>query len=181
MTVRNVKFGAFLLPVVLPALLGACVSQSQYDELAAQNRQLQQQVTVDKAHIGRLQGAIKYTVNSDLLFPSGSWQMSADGKEIIAKMARTLAAEQQERLLVNGYTDDAPIGVGLKRQGVTTNQMLSQRRAEAVMQYMISQGVKPNLVAAQGFGEMQPVAPNNTAPGRAQNRRVEVTLAGAGA
>jgi len=74
---------------IIPALLSACVSQSKYDELKAQNDQLQQQVS-------RLQGAIKYTVNSDLLFPSGGWQMSPQGQQIIAKMATKLAdaAEQ---------------------------------------------------------------------------------------
>jgi chemotaxis protein MotB len=156
------------------------VSQSKYDELSAQNQQLQQQVAAEKAHVSRLQGAIKYTVNSDLLFPSGSWQMSVDGKEVIARMAKTLAADQQEKLLVNGYTDNASIGPELKRQGVTTNQALSQKRAETVMQYMVSQGVKPNLVAAQGFGDAQPVASNSTPQGRAQNRRVEITLARTG-
>jgi chemotaxis protein MotB len=128
-------------------------------------------------HIDRLQGAIKYTVNSDLLFPSGSWKMSADGKDIIAKMAKTLAAGQQDKLIVNGYTDNAPIGPGLLRQGVTSNEILSQKRAEAVMQYMISQGVKPDMVTAKVWGDAQAVAPNTTPQGRAENRRVEITLA----
>jgi chemotaxis protein MotB len=48
------------------------------------------------------------------------------------------------------------------------------------MQYMISQGVNPNLVAAQGFGDANPVASNATPEGRAQNRRVELTLANTG-
>jgi len=47
------------------------------------------------------------------------------------------------------------------------------------MQYLISQGVRPDLVAAQGFGDANPVAPNDTAQGRAQNRRVDLSLAGA--
>jgi len=158
--------------------MAGCVSQSKYDDLAAQNTQLQQQLNASQAHVSRLQGAIKYTVNSDLLFPSGSWQMSADGKEIIAKMAKTLAAGQQDKLIVNGYTDNAPIGPELKREGVTSNQILSQKRAEAVMQYMVSQGVKPNMVAAQGHGETDPVASNSTPKGRAENRRVEITIAG---
>jgi chemotaxis protein MotB len=173
----NLRRGALLLPLVAPFLLAGCVSQGQYDALQAQNQQLQQQIAADQAHINRLQGAIKYTVNSDLLFPSGSWQMSADGKDIIAKMAKTLAAGQQEKLVVTGYTDNTPVGPGLQRMGVTSNDVLSQKRATNVMEYMISQGVKPNLVTAQGLGETQPVAPNNTAQGRAQNRRVEVTLA----
>jgi chemotaxis protein MotB len=66
------------------------------------------------------------------------------------------------------------------REGVTSNLILSQKRADNVMQFMISQGVKPNLVTAQGFGDADPVAPNDTAAGRAQNRRVELTLAGSG-
>jgi len=66
------------------------------------------------------------------------------------------------------------------RQGVTTNLILSQKRADNVMQYMISQGVKPDLVSAHGFGEADPVAPNDTPAGRAQNRRVELTVASVG-
>ncbi len=168
---------ALVLTLATPVLLAGCVSQSTYDAVVAQNQQLQQQVVMDRAHITRLQGAIKYTVNSDLLFPSGSWQMSADGKDIIGKMAKMLAPDQQDKLVVNGYTDNAAVGATLRRQGVTSNQILSQKRAEAVMQYMVAQGVKPDLVSAQGFGEANPIASNATSKGRAANRRVEVTLA----
>jgi chemotaxis protein MotB len=159
-------------------LLSACVWQSQYDQVVAQNQQLQQQVQADQARIGRLIGAIKFTVNSDLLFPSGSWQISDRGKDIMAKMASQLAQYQQEHLVVNGYTDNAPIGPALTRQGVTTNQQLSEKRADSVMQFLISQGVKPDLISAKGFGEADPVAPNSTPAGRTQNRRVEITLGG---
>jgi chemotaxis protein MotB len=176
---HGLQRGVMLLPLMAPVLLAACVSQSSYDALQAQNSALQQQVAADQAHIARLQGAIKYTVNSDLLFPSGSWQMSADGKDIIAKMAKVLAAGQQDKLVVNGYTDNAPVGPGLVRQGVTSNEVLSQKRADAVMQYLITQGVKPDMVSAKGYGAAQPIAPNTTPQGRAQNRRVEITLAGA--
>ena len=169
--------GSLLSAVVLT---GCGVSQSKYDALQTENQQLQQQVAADKAQISRLQGAIKYTVNSDLLFPSGGWQMSSQGQQIIAKMASQLAPTQENKILVKGYTDNAPVGPGLQRQGVTSNQVLSQKRAENVMQYMISQGVKPDLVAAQGFGDADPVASNDTAKGRAQNRRVELTLVGSG-
>jgi len=172
------KPGALLLTLAAPFFLSACVSQGQYDAVVTQNQQLQQQLSASQAHVTRLQGAIKYTVNSDLLFPSGSWQMSADGKDIIAKMAKTLAADQQDKLVVNGYTDNAPVGPQLTRMGVTSNDILSQKRAESVMQYMISQGVKPDMVTAKGYGEADPVAPNTTPKGRVQNRRVEITLAG---
>jgi len=65
-------------------------------------------------------------------------------------------------------------------QGVSSNLVLSQRRADAVMEYLISQGVKSDMVAAHGYGDARPVASNKTDQARAQNRRVELTLAGSG-
>ena len=168
------------MPLVSAVFLSACVSQSAYDQLQAQNQQLQQQVAADKAQICRLQGAIKYTVNSDLLFPSGGWQMRARGKQIIGNMAAKLAPTQQNKIVVSGYTDNQPIGPALARQGITSNQDLSQKRAENVMEFIISQGVNPNLISAQGFGEANPVAPNDTPQGRAQNRRVELSVPASG-
>jgi chemotaxis protein MotB len=159
-------------------LTGCVVWKSDYDKLQVQNQQLQQQVAADQQQITRLQGAIKYTVNSDLLFAPGSWQMRPQGQQIIANLAKKLAPTQQNKIMVSGYTDNAPIGPALKREGVTSNQELSQKRADAVMQYLISQGVKPDLISAQGFGDASPVAPNDTAQGRAQNRRVELSLVG---
>jgi chemotaxis protein MotB len=165
--------------------------QGHYTQLqqasAAQARQsavdiaaLQKEIDAGKVHVSRLQNAIKYTVNSDLLFRSGSWEMSPQGQEVIAKLVPQLAPFQQAKLVVNGYTDNAPIGRALQRQGVTSNEELSQKRAEAVMAYLTAHGVKPDMIAAQGHGEADPIASNATVQGRAQNRRVEVTLAGAG-
>jgi chemotaxis protein MotB len=114
-----------------------------------------------------------------LLFAPGSWQMRPQGQKIIADFAKKLAPTQQNHLMVSGYTDNAPIGPALVREGVASNQDLSQKRADAVKQYLISQGVKPDLVAAQGFGDSSPVTQNDTAQGRAQNRRVELSLVGA--
>jgi chemotaxis protein MotB len=159
-------------------LTGCVVWKSDYDKLQAQNQQLQQQVATDQQQISRLQGAIKYTVNSDLLFAPGSWQMRPQGQQVIANLAKKLAPTQQNHLMVSGYTDNAPIGAALQQQGITSNQELSQKRADTVMQYLISQGVKLDLVSARGFGDASPVASNDTAQGRAQNRRVELSLVG---
>jgi chemotaxis protein MotB len=157
-------------------LTGCVVWKSDYDQLQVQNQQLQARLAASQQQVNRLQGAIRYTVNSDLLFAPGSWQMRPQGEKIIADFAKKLAPTQQNHLIVSGYTDNAPIGPGLRQQGVTSNQELSQKRAEAVTQYLISQGVRPDLVSAQGFGDASPVATNDTARGRAQNRRVELSL-----
>jgi chemotaxis protein MotB len=153
-------------------------SATQAAQSSAEIAALKKEVAADKVHVTRLQDAIKYTVNSDLLFRPGSWEMSKQGQEVIAKLAPRLAPFQQSKIVVNGYTDNAPVGRALQRQGVTSNEVLSQKRAEAVMQYLISKGVKPDMISAQGLGEADPIAPNATAEGRAQNRRVELTLAG---
>ncbi len=183
------SFQRRLLAGSLLSVLGltGCVSQSKYDALQAQNQQLQQQnasltqeVAASKEQISRLVGAIKYTVNSDQLFASGSWDMRPQGKRIIAQFASKLAPTQQTPLLVAGYTDNTPIGPALAKKGVTSNEILSQKRAEAVMKFLISQGVKPDLVTAKGFGEQNPIAPNDTPEGRAKNRRVELSLVPAG-
>jgi|RhiMethySRZTD1v2_1073278.scaffolds.fasta_scaffold463700_2 chemotaxis protein MotB len=164
--------------------LAGCVTQQKYDALEADYQQLNQtmsaEIAANQMHITRLQNAIKVSVNSELLFPSGDWQMPAEAQQTIGKIVPILAPMQQTRIMVNGYTDNVPIGPGLMRQGVTSNLDLSQRRADNVMQFLISQGVKSSLVSAHGVGEADPVAPNDTAEGRAQNRRVELTLAGSG-
>jgi chemotaxis protein MotB len=169
--------------VVLMSLIG-CVSQQKYDALQARydelNQTMSSEINSKQMHVERLQNAIRVTVNDQLLFPSGDWQMPQTAQQTIAKMVPILAPMQQTRIMVNGYTDNVPIGAGLKRQGITSNLILSQKRAETVMNFMVSQGVNPNLVSAQGFGEADPVASNDTADGREQNRRVELTLAGSG-
>jgi len=169
-------------------LMAGCVSQQKYDDSQQKNAELEQQyqqlnqtmsaeVAANNMQISRMQDAIKVSVNSELLFPSGGWEMPESAKTSIAKIAAILAPHQTSHINVNGYTDSTPIGPGLKKEGVTTNLILSQKRADNVMQFMVSQGVKANLVSAHGFGETSPVAPNDTPAGRAQNRRVELTVA----
>jgi chemotaxis protein MotB len=172
-------------------LLAGCVSQQKYDESQQKNADLEQEyqqlnqsmsaeVAARDMRISRMQNAIKVTVNSELLFPSGGWEMPAAAKASIGKIAVILAPHQTMDINVNGYTDTTPIGPGLMKEGVTTNLILAQNRADNVMQYMISQGVKPDLVSAHGFGEADPVASNDSPAGRAQNRRVELTVASPG-
>ena len=156
--------------VLSAAILTGCVSQSKYEALQAQNRQQAEEIS-------RLQGAIVYTVNSDLLFPSGGWQMSTQGQQLIARLATKLAPTHQNKIVVNGYTDNVPISAALQSQGITSNQILSEKRADNVRDYLISQGFNPDLVLATGWGDANPVASNATPEGREANRRVELTVA----
>jgi chemotaxis protein MotB len=179
-------------------LMVGCVSQQKYEasqqkyeasqernaELEAQYKQLNEtmgsEIAGHELQVSRMQDAIKVSLNENLLFPSGGSEMSANAKTSIAKVAAILAPHQKNKIDVNGYTDNTPIGPELAKQGITTNLILSQKRADTVMQFMISQGVKPDLVSAHGLGEANPVASNDTPEGRAQNRRVELTIASPG-
>ena len=187
----NKSMTACLTFAGLVLALAGCVSKQTYEESQQKNTELEQEyqqlnqqmsaeVGAKNMQITRLQDAIRVSINSELLFPSGRWDMSDTAKQSIAKVAAILAPHQTTKIIVKGYTDTTPIGPGLMKEGITSNLTLSQKRADTVMQYMISQGVKPNLISAQGFGDADPVASNNTAEGRAQNRRVELTLASAG-
>lgn len=172
------------MTVTAMLVLAGCVTQQKYDALEARYQQLNQtmskEIGANQMQITRLQDAIKVTVNDELLFPSGEWEMPVEAQQTLGKIIPILAPMQQTKIMVNGYTDNVPIGPGLMSQGITSNQVLSQKRADNVMQFMISRGVKPSLVSARGFGEADPVTSNDTPEGRAQNRRVELTLAGSG-
>jgi chemotaxis protein MotB len=166
-------------------LLAGCVSQQKYDNLEQDYQKLNQSMSAEvgaqQMRISRLQDAIRVTLNNELLFPSGGWEMSAEAKQTMAKIAAIVGPQQQTtKINVNGYTDSTPIGPQLKSEGITSNLILSQKRADNVMQFMISQGVNANRLSAQGFGDANPVASNDTPQGRAQNRRVELTISGAG-
>jgi flagellar motor protein MotB len=125
------------------------------------------------------EGSIIITSSADYMFPSGGWQIPADSP-VLNKMAPILAQLQNTRIVVGGYTDNTPIGPQLQRMGIANNLDLSSRRADSVMNYLISHGVNPNLLSARGYGESNPVVSNDTPEGRARNRRVDITLTGDG-
>lgn len=163
-------------------LLSACVSQSAYDDLQAQNQQLQAQNQQLQAQIAGLQREATFVEAGDLLFPSGGFELSPAGRaELANNIAPKLRGLQNAKIVVYGYTDNAPVGPQLQRAGINDNLTLSSRRAGAVVSYLISLGVNPNIIAAKGFGETHPIAPNDTPENRAKNRRIVITVQGPGA
>lgn len=158
------KFGGAAAALPLAAvLLSACVSQSSYDALQSQNQQLQTQNQQLQGQVTALQQQATFVEAGDLLFASGSYQLSDAGKaDLAANIVPKLATLQNAKVVVYGYTDDTPIGPQLKRKGITDNLTLSSRRADAVVGFLISQGVNPNVISAKGFGETHPVAPNDS-------------------
>jgi chemotaxis protein MotB len=156
-------------------VLSACVSQSQYDAATAENQRL-------KAQLAAMQAEQKYVEAADYLFPSGGFQLSPAGQaELANNIVPKLKGLQNAKIVVYGYTDNVPVGPELQRQGIPDNLVLSTRRAATVANFLVAQGINPNIVSAKGVGDTRPVAPNDTPQGRAQNRRIEITVQGPGA
>jgi chemotaxis protein MotB len=156
-------------------MLSACVSQQDFDAAVAQNQQL-------KAQLAAMQAQQKYVEAADLLFPPGGFQLTPAGQaELANNIVPKLKGLQNAKIVVYGYTDNTPVGPELQRQGIPDNLVLSTRRAATVANFLISQGINPNIVSAKGVGDTRPVASNDTPQGRAKNRRIEITVQGPGA
>jgi outer membrane protein OmpA-like peptidoglycan-associated protein len=107
---------------------------------------------------------------SDVLFDTGKYSLKPGAREKLAKVAGILLAYPGINVQVGGYTDN----VG----GDEMNQALSKQRAGSVRDYLVESGVNSNSVTARGYGNTEPVATNDNATGRQQNRRVELVVSG---
>jgi outer membrane protein OmpA-like peptidoglycan-associated protein len=107
---------------------------------------------------------------SDVLFDTGKYTLKPNTQISLAKVSGILQAYPGLKLQVEGYTDS----VGSDQ----LNQKLSENRANAVRDFLITQGVQPDNITATGYGKTKPVADNSTASGRAQNRRVNLVVSG---
>jgi outer membrane protein OmpA-like peptidoglycan-associated protein len=104
----------------------------------------------------------------DLLFATGKSDLTGAARPNLNKLAAFLQEYEDRTVLIEGHTDS----VGSEE----SNHFLSQRRAESVKSYLVGQGVAANRLSTAGLGQGSPVASNDTATGRQQNRRVEVII-----
>lgn len=117
-------------------------------------------------------GRMLIALPNDILFDSGQTAVKPDGKAALAKVAQALSTVGDRTFLVAGHTDNVPI----RTAAFPSNWELSTRRAVEVVHILIAQGMNPRMLAAAGYGEFDPVAANDTADHRAQNRRIEIVL-----
>ena len=104
----------------------------------------------------------------DVLFDFDQASLKANSRDSITTLANYLIKNPDRKVIVEGYTDS--------KGSAAYNQGLSERRANAVKNALVRAGVDPSRIVAQGYGKEYPVASNATNSGRAQNRRVEVTI-----
>jgi len=107
---------------------------------------------------------------SDVLFDTGSATLKPGAREKLARVSGILLSHPELKVQVEGHTDSVGDDV--------YNQRLSENRADSVRSYIVAQGITSSSVTTKGFGKSQPIASNDTAAGRQQNRRVELVVAG---
>lgn len=123
---------------------------------------------LEGAEITRVGEGIKVTFDSGLLFDVDSYALRDNTKTDLENMAETLKKYEDTNILIEGHTDSSGSN--------DYNQELSRNRASAVSRYLLSLGVSPDRLQTTGYGEDQPIADNETAAGRQENRRVEVAI-----
>lgn len=116
----------------------------------------------------RTEDGIKFTLSSDLLFPTNSSYLTEKAKVELTKLSKLLNNDTSKKIRVDGHTD-ATGEAGY-------NQWLSDKRAASVKKFLEDSGVTGSRISTKGLGQTKPVADNKTPEGRQKNRRVEVTV-----
>ncbi|HME70348.1 MAG TPA: OmpA family protein [Myxococcota bacterium] len=167
--------------------MGGCVTQTKYNAMLSQQQQfettqqqlesaLQTEVSSQQAEIKVLENGIQVRLSSDLLYASGAVELGAAGRAAIDKVAGKLASQTQTyEIDVIGNTDNVPIGPELAER-YPSNWELAGARAAIVVRRLQERGVDPSALRSVSDGQYHPVGSNDTAAGRAQNRRTDILL-----
>jgi chemotaxis protein MotB len=138
-------------------------------------KKLEKEIQDGQVKITEMKNRLTMTMVDKIIFPSGSAEISEAGKKVMDKVVSILKDVKDKRIQVEGHTDNVQIVSDLKNR-FPTNWELSTARATEVVRYLQETGIDPKILSATGYGEYQPVAPNDTPAGRTQNRRIEIVL-----
>ena len=134
----------------------------------AQEAKLRKQLRGSGVSVERVGDNINLIMPGNITFASNSANINASFYSVLDSVALVIAEYDKTLVVVAGHTDSDG--------SASFNQDLSQRRAASVSDYLVSQSILPVRLETVGFGEAEPIAGNNTAEGKQQNRRAEITL-----
>jgi len=147
--------------------------KSTYDELV---KDMQSEIAQGQIQITRLADRLSVSLVDRILFPSGEADITPEGVKILERVGKVLKAAEGKIIRVEGHTDNVAISPRLQ-QKFPTNWELSTARASNVVRFLQEKvAVEPARLVAVGLSEYHPIASNNTARGRSQNRRIEIGL-----
>jgi chemotaxis protein MotB len=133
---------------------------------------LRSMIDAGKLSVKIRKGRMLISLPNDVLFDSGSAVLKKSGQEAVAQVAQALAGISDRQFLVAGHTDDRPI----RSTRFPSNWELSTERAVVVTRFLIGRAMKAESLGAVGYGEFDPIVPNDSEEHRAQNRRIEIQL-----
>jgi chemotaxis protein MotB len=133
---------------------------------------LRKMIDAGKLEVTTRQGRMIVKLPAEVLFASGSAQLSEAGHAPLKELAGVLKQFPDRRFMVGGHTDNVPIGPS----NFKSNWELSTARAVTVTEFLASSGVNPSRLTAAGYSEYDPIRPNATEAGRGENRRIEIVL-----
>jgi chemotaxis protein MotB len=180
-TVRSPQPRALVALALASVSLGGCVMASTYNSMLAQQQAiesaLRSEISADQVEIQQLQNGIRVRMSSDLLYSSGSTELTPAGRAALDKVAPQLAqsAAQSFQVDIVGNTDNVPIGPELLSR-YPSNWELAGARAAVVVRHLQQRGVDPSKLEAVSNGQYHPVASNDSPEGRARNRRTDLLL-----
>jgi chemotaxis protein MotB len=134
---------------------------------------LKSMIDAGKLEVATRKGRMMLKMPSAILFSPGSKRITKDGQETLLFVADVLKTVEDRDFMIAGHTDDVPVKAN---GGYRSNWDLSTARAIEVLNTMIANGVSAQSLAAAGYGEFDPVSPNDSEEGRAKNRRIEIIL-----
>jgi chemotaxis protein MotB len=137
---------------------------------------LKEEIEAEEIALVEMEDTLKVVFIDKILFDSGSVEINAKGQKILLVVADSIRAHKDQKLLVEGHTDNLPLGASLKER-FPSNWELSTARAAAVVRFLQKEGqLQPERLSACGYSYYRPVASNQTKEGRHQNRRIEIIL-----
>ena len=137
---------------------------------------LKEQIAQKDIKLEEIEGKLKVTFVDKILFDSGSVKVKPKGQEVLLTLSDSFRNREDQKIAVEGHTDDVQIGSVLLDK-FPTNWELSAARATAVVRFLQEKGnIAPERLTASGFSFYRPVAENETPEGREQNRRIEIIL-----
>ncbi|HEY5461538.1 MAG TPA: OmpA family protein [Deferrimonas sp.] len=145
---------------------------STYESLL---EKMKSEISQGQVTISELKGKLTVNMVDSILFDSGKAEVKKGGLEILGKVISILKDVSDKSIRIEGHTDNVPISRALA-QRYPTNWELSAARAINVMRFLQDQGIDPANLSAVAYGEWKPVATNDTAEGKAKNRKIEIIL-----
>jgi len=153
---------------VIGAVVGGLAGGLIGNRMDEQERALRQQMANTNVDVERRGDNIVLVFPDNITFATGSSQVKPEFRSALDTVAQSLQQYPDTRIQVAGFTDN----VG----SPSSNQRLSEDRAFRVRDYLSTRGVSVQRMSVVGYGASRPIASNDTASGRAQNRRVEITI-----